>query len=258
MMKIKIICLILSLVFVVGALGVNGTYAWFVTYSGGSGRGVVHNFISGNIGYTMVGGFVDSETTPTIKPEMNLLTSLDNIPENLTSETRMYLVPIALEPDLKQGEEKVQKYVDAQLRMKVFYTYIDDAGNMADGYSVVGQSTDNRPFVAQLAADAEGKVYWQYDAQTGYFNYVNPDDGTDVIKGGLEAVDPIPMFEAMYYSGENSDIPTSVFKDKNNFTIKIAFQAKQAEYAKWTDIGEIVFAPQTQQEQPSETTSAQS
>lgn len=258
MMKTKIICLILSVVFVVGVLGVNGTYAWFVTYSGGSGRGVVHNFISGNIGYTLVGGFIDSETTTAIKPEMNLLTSLDNIPENLAPNTSMYLVPIALETDLEEGEEKVQKYIDAQLRMKVFYTYIDDAGNMADGYSVVGQSTDNRPFVAQLAADAEGNVYWQYDAETGYFNYFNPETNSDIIIGGLDAVDPIPMFEAMYYSGENSDIPTSVFKDNNKFTVKIAFQAKQAEYAKWTDIGAIVFAPKAQEEQPTETTSAQS
>ncbi|MBR2956826.1 MAG: hypothetical protein IKC20_01085, partial [Clostridia bacterium] len=208
-MKTKIICLILSLVFVVGAFGVNGTYAWFVAYGGGSGKGVVHNFLSGNIGYTLVGGFIDSQTTPTIKPEMNLLTGLENIPENLAQNTKLYLLPIALESDLAEDEEKTQKYVDAQLRMKVFYTYIDDAGNMADGYSVVGQTTDNRPFVAQLATDTEGRVYWQYDVETGYFNYVNPETNSDIIVGGLEAVDPIPMFTAMYYSGENSDIPTS-------------------------------------------------
>lgn len=249
-MKTKIICLILSLVFVVGALGVNGTYAWFVTYGSGSGRGVVHNFLSGNIGYTLVGGFIDSETTPTIKPEMNLLTGLENIPENLAQNTKLYLVPIALESDLAEGEEKTQKYIDTQLRMKVFYTYIDDVGNMADGYSIVGQATDNRPFVAQLAADVEGKVYWQYDAETGYFNYVNPETNSDIIVGGLEAVDPIPMFTALYYSGENSDIPTSVFKDKNNFTVKIAFQAKQAAYATWENIGEITFSTQ-QTEEPS-------
>ena len=251
MMKTKIICLILSLVFVVGAFGVGGTYAWFVTYGGGSGRGVVHNFLSGNIGYTLVGGFIDGETTPAIQPEMNLLTELENLPENLVQNTKLYLVPIKLESDLPEGEEKTQKYVDTQLRMKVFYTYIDDAGNMADGYSVVGQSTDSRPFVAQLATDTNGKVYWQYDAETGYFNYVNPDDGTYVIAGGLEAVDPIPLFTAMYYSGENTDIPTSVFKDKNNFTVKIAFQAKQAEYASWGDIGEITFSTQqTETEEP--------
>lgn len=250
-MKAKIICLILSLVFVIGAFGVNGTYAWFVTYGGGSGRGVVHNFISGNIGYTLVGGFIDSQTTPKIKPEMNLLTSLQTVPENLAQNTGMYLVPIALEQDVPEND-KVQKYVDTQLRMKVFYTYIDDAGNMADGYSVVGQSTDNRPFVAQLATDSNGKTYWQYDDTTGYFNYINPETNSDIIVGGLEAVDPIPMFTAMYYSGENSDIPTSVFKDKNNFTVKIAFQAKQAAYATWDNIGEITFSTQ-QTEEPSST-----
>lgn len=250
-MKAKIICLILSLVFVIGAFGVNGTYAWFVTYGGGSGRGVVHNFISGNIGYTLVGGFIDSQTTPKIKPEMNLLTSLQTVPENLAQNTGMYLVPIALEQDVPEND-KVQKYVDTQLRMKVFYTYIDDAGNMADGYSVVGQSTDNRPFVAQLATDSNGKTYWQYDDTTGYFNYINPETNSDIIAGGLEAVDPIPMFTAMYYSGENSDMPTSVFKDKNNFTVKIAFQAKQAQYATWENIGEITFSTQ-QTEEPSST-----
>ncbi len=251
-MKTKIICLILSLVFVVGAFGINGTYAWFVTYGGGSGRGVVHNFLSGNIGYNLVGGFIDSQTTPMIKPEMNLLTKLEKLPENLESDTGMYLVPIILEPDLEEGAPKTQKYVDAQLRMKVFYTYIDDAGNMADGYSVVGQATDNRPFVAQLATDTQGKAYWQYDAETGYFNYVNPETNSNIIVGGLEAVDPIPMFTALYYSGENSDIPTSVFKDNNKFTVKIAFQAKQAAYATWENIGEITFSIQ-QTEEPSST-----
>ena len=253
MMKTKIICLILSLVFVVGAFGVGGTYAWFITYAGGSGRGVVHNFLSGNIGYTLVGGFIDSETMGTIQPEVNLLTKLENIPENLEQNTKLYLVPIKLEADLPEGEEKTQKYVDAQLRMKVFYTYIDDAGNMADGYSVVGQSTDSRPFVAQLATDTNGKVYWQYDAETGYFNYVNPETNSDIIVGGLEAVDPIPLFTAMYYSGENTDIPTAVFKDNNEFTVKIAFQAKQADAA-WKDIGEITFnTQQTETEEPSST-----
>ncbi|MBQ7100610.1 MAG: hypothetical protein IJN81_03185 [Clostridia bacterium] len=253
MMKTKIICLILSLVFVVGAFGVGGTYAWFITYAGGSGRGVVHNFLSGNIGYTLVGGFIDSETMGTIQPEVNLLTKLENIPENLEQNTKLYLVPIKLEADLPEGEEKTQKYVDAQLRMKVFYTYIDDAGNMTDGYSVVGQSTDSRPFVAQLATDTNGKVYWQYDAETGYFNYVNPETNSDIIVGGLEAVDPIPLFTAMYYSGENTDIPTAVFKDNNEFTVKIAFQAKQADAA-WKDIGEITFnTQQTETEEPSST-----
>ena len=117
-MKTKIICLVLSLIFVFGAFGVNGTYAWFVTYGGGSGRGVVHNFLSGNIGYTLVGGFIDGQSVTAIKPEMNLLTELENLPENLSENTGMYLVPMALEPDLAEGEEKTQKYVDAQLRMK--------------------------------------------------------------------------------------------------------------------------------------------
>lgn len=253
-MKTKIICLVLSLVFVFGAFGVNGTYAWFVTYGGGSGRGVVHNFLSGNIGYTLVGGFIDGQSVTAIKPEMNLLTELENLPENLSENTGMYLVPMALEPDLKEGEEKTQKYVDAQLRMKVFYTYIDSAGNMADGYSIVGQATDNAPFVAQLATDTQGNVYWQYDVETGYFNYVNPETNSDIIVGGLEAVDPIPMFTAMYYSGENSDIPTSVFKNNNQFTVKIAFQAKQAAYAQWTDIGAITFSTQQTEDTSSEQT----
>lgn len=251
-MKTRIICLLLSLAFVVGAFGVNGTYAWFVTYSGGAGKGVIHNFKSGNIGYTLVGGFVASKTESdapiAIQPEENLLTVLDTVPDNLAPGTNMYLVPMELEPNLEEGENKTQKYVDAQIRVKVFYTNIDDAGNISHENSIVGQADGNTPFIAQLATDLDGNTYWRYDEQTNYFYYVNPADSSEVIKGGFDAVDPIPLFSAMYYSGENSNLPTSVFKNSNSFTVKIVFQAKQANYAEWSDIGEIKYDLQSQEE----------
>ena len=54
-MKRKIVCLLLSLVFVAGMLSANGTYAWFMDYASGDGEvQSLHNFSTGNIGYTPV------------------------------------------------------------------------------------------------------------------------------------------------------------------------------------------------------------
>ncbi len=240
-MKFKIICLILSLVFIIGAFGVNGTYAWFMTYGNGIGEGVIHNFKSGSISYTLVGGFDKSEEGQAnliIGPEQNLLKELTGLPDSLPEDTNLYIVPNPLEPDLEEGQEKTQEYVDTQLRVKVFYTYIDAAGNITHENSIVGQADEDRPFVAQLVTDSNDNPYWRYD-EDEYFYYVNPADGSEIIKGGFDAVDPIPLFSAMYYSGENADLPTSAFKNNNNFTVKIVFEAKQADYVTWEYLDEI-------------------
>lgn len=231
-MKSKIICLVLSLVFVTGAFCVNGTYAWFANYGQGIGEGVIHNFKSGSISYTLVGGFVKKEEGQSnliIAPEQNLLKPLTALPDSLPEGTKLYIVA---DPLVEEGEEKTQEYVDTQLRMKVVYTYIDSAGEFIES-SVVGQADSTLPFVAQLVTNSEDKAYWQYNEEDNYFYYKNPADGSDIIKGGFNAVDPIPMFSAMYYSGENSDLPTSAFKEDNIFTVKIVFEAKQAQFVTW-------------------------
>lgn len=240
-MKNKIICLVLSLVFVVGVFAVNGTYAWFPSYGEGAG-GVLHNFKSGNIGYTLVGDFKD--ITEKIVPKDELLAELsDDLKlEGLSEGTKLYLVGTST--------------VDTQVRLKLFYTYIDSSGTKADGDSFVSTtdlSESGAPFVAELAVDANEKSYWKYNDTDNYFYYDDPltkDDETtvdvnediNVIKAVTQenAQSIIPLFSSMYYSGKNSDLPTSAFGD-NVFNVKIVFQAKQANFAKWTDIGEIEF-----------------
>ena len=212
-MKNKIICLILSLVFIAGALGVNGTYAWFPSYGEGAG-GVLHNFKSGNLGYTLVGYFADN--TDKIEPLKNLI----------KKDKSFYLIN--------------NSSVDTQVRVKVSYTYFDAQGNRLKELSSFVSTTDNSaPFVVELATDSDSKTYWTYNEADGYFYYDDPatEGGEDAIKGLAEDVTQqiIPLFSAMYYSGEYSDLPSSSF-GTDNFVVKLSFQAKQAEYISWNDI----------------------
>lgn len=223
-MKNKIICLVLSLVFIAGVFGVNGTYAWFPSYGEGAG-GVLHNFQSGNLGYTLVGDFADN--TASIEPLQNLI----------KEDTSFYLIN--------------NSAIDTQVRVKVSYTYFDAAGNRLENLSSFVSITDNSaPFVVELAADSDSKTYWQYNDIDEYFYYtdnITAEDGTatttDVIKGLKEGTEQqiIPLFSAMYYSGENSVLPSKSFAENNIFTVKLSFQAKQAEHVTWKDLGDISF-----------------
>ncbi len=223
-MKNKIICLVLSLVFIAGVFGVNGTYAWFPSYGEGAG-GVLHNFQSGNMGYTLVGDFADN--TASIEPLQNLV----------KEDTSFYLIN--------------NSAIDTQVRVKVSYTYFDAAGNRLEALSSFVSTSDNgAPFVAELATDSDSKTYWQYNDADEYFYYTDTseaEDGTaattDVIKGLAEGTEQqiIPLFSAMYYSGKNSVLPSKSFAENNTFTVKLSFQAKQAEHVTWKDLGDISF-----------------
>lgn len=230
-MKNKIICLVLSLVLVSGLLCANGTYAWFMTFSGaGSDAQSLHNLSAGNIGYSLYGNF-KSNTDERIEPKENLLADLsaEEIADlNLADGTRMCLTGTSL--------------VDTQVRIKVLYTYIDADGKKGDGYDYVGTTDTGAPFVVELAKDSGNKTYWQYNETDNYFYYCDSETSEDTVPGVSDNNSHvIPLFSAMYYSGEYTDIPTSVFKDDNVFTVKIIFEAKQADYVTWEAIGEIGF-----------------
>ncbi len=228
-MKSKIICLVLSLAFIAGMLSINGTYAWFIDYAlGDGGAQSLHNLSTGNIGYTLVGSFKTMDENKRIQPEFELLAELDASTKQAagiteTTDNKMYLISTSL--------------VDTQVRVKVFYTYIDTMGVMSDDYQFVGPGA---PFVAE--ADEN---YWTYSEVDNYFYYQpSAEDAADYIPGisGETTQYLIPLFSSLRYSGESSELPTSVFKSNNKFSVKIVFQAKQADYAQWSDIGEIVFS----------------
>ncbi|MBR6620653.1 MAG: hypothetical protein IKK85_09935 [Clostridia bacterium] len=220
-MKNKIICLVLSLVFIAGVFGVNGTYAWFPSYGEGAG-GVLHNFQSGNMGYTLVGDFADN--TASIEPLQNLV----------KEDASFYLIN--------------NSAIDTQVRVKVSYTYFDAAGNRLEALSSFVSTSDNgAPFVAELATDSNSKTYWSYNDADGYFYYDDPAiEGTDdTIQGLAENVTQqiIPLFSAMYYSGKNSVLPSGSFGEGKTITVKLIFEAKQAEHVTWKVLGEIEKVP---------------
>lgn len=214
-MKNKIICLVLSLVFIAGVFGVGGTYAWFPSYGEGAG-GVLHNFKSGNMGYTLTGEFIAN--TDKIEPLQNLV------------EKDFYLIN--------------NSDIDTQVRVKVSYTYFDATGNRLEELNSFVSTEDNSaPFVVELAADSDSKTYWTYNDADGYFYYDDPatEDTDDTIQGLAENVTQqiIPLFSAMYYSGEYSVLPSSSFGDGNTITVKLIFEAKQKAHVEWEVMGTV-------------------
>lgn len=214
-MKSKIICLVLSLVFLLGIFGVNGTFAWFIDYEGiGEGVSSLHNFKSGNIDYVVSeGGLKTLSAGERIQPEKELLAA----PLTLINRSS----------------------VDTQLRIKVYYTYFKADSSSASGYvksdnhSLVGETA---PFVADIDEN-----YWKYNLYDDCFYYETAETSIISAMTNEEAPQTIPLFTSMRYSGENSILPTTAFKDDNVFKITLVFQAKQANYVEWEDIGEIQF-----------------
>ncbi len=241
-MKRKIICLVLSLIFVFGIFGANGTYAWFVEFRGGSDIQSLHNLRSGNIGFTLYGDFRDSSELGTIQPgpiefegntnPYELLTTL-SLPEEITSN-------IDFDAELYSGYNMLiatTSSVASEIRFKVFYTYpvpvAEGTEGAVDGYLLeqVSAVGDTSPMYADF-----DESLWSYSSDD-YFTY----NGEIPAVGDGEAPKLIPIFKSLYYNGNYSDLPTSVFKDSNNFTVQIQFQAKQANFAEWEDIGELTF-----------------
>ncbi len=220
-MKNKIICLVLSLAFVLGVWGANGTYAWFVVDLA-NGQSLVHNFTAGDISYTLTGDFVESGKIGLIKPEQELL------------QSELTLINASTIP--------------TNLRVKVFYTYfvpaedpslVPEGIEIVNGYAVIHDcATVGEGAPLTIEYDQE---HWEI-ASDDCFYYTN---GTDSVipaaeQGGENL--SIPLFSKLYYSGANTVLPTSAFAgDNNEFNIKIVFQAKQANFAEWTDIGTITL-----------------
>ncbi len=232
-MKSKIICLVLSLVLVVGLFGASGTYAWFATYGEGSG-GILHNFKTGNIGYTLVGSF--SLPDGNIQPEVELLSELENnfVYDGIPEGVKMYLSNNSL--------------VDTQLRVKITYTYFDFENKQVTDIDYDG--AENSPLFVGIAegwnflavgeetTNADGTPASKEGRVGGYFYYGDEDTA---IPDVAESTQYIPLFTSLKYSGPNSDFPANLYDEDTKFTVKVIFEAKQADYVTWEVIGEMGF-----------------
>lgn len=223
-MKNKIICLVLSLVFIIGMFACGGTYAWFFTYGDAAG-GILHNFRSNNIGYTVIGSFVFGDekynsSKGFIEPEMELLKPIDTEVIADPGEYRMYVLNTST--------------ISTQLRVKVTYTYFDENGNITD---LVYDASETSPFVADTA---EGWVY-----SDGYLYYGAEGENAVVapVTEGEESY--IPLFRSLKYSGPNSDFRADWYNPEGGeyttFSVNVTFEAKQEEFVTWEILGSVGF-----------------
>ena len=179
-----------------------GTFAWFTDLQ--ASRTV---FEVGDIRYELKGGA--EETDRVVVPG-----------EPLFSQGGMYLTNLS--------------NVDTQLRIRLMIGYVDAAG------SEVLPST---PYGPGLLYDGVNPITdlieitpaagWEFDAGTKCFNHAADGELITVPAHEGDGDADIAVFSAMRLGGESITAEYS----KAAFHIKFIFQAKQAEYAKWSDIG---------------------
>ncbi len=226
-MKNKIICLVLSVVLLVGLAGANGAYAWFTLSSGGSlgGAGGKHSFSTGNVGYILTGSFSTDFDSSKIIPEDELLASFD-AEADVTD-----IAKISDHPECKMFIESTSS-IDTQLRIKVVYGYGDEK-------EVAFDNSTTSPLTVELTNPES----WDYNG--GYLYYGAFDEATQssavipAFDATQEEASPavIPLFNSIRYSGENTE--SSMISGKENLKVKVIFEARQSEIAKWSTVGEI-------------------
>ncbi len=219
-MKNRIICLVLSLVLIVGLAGANGAYAWFFAGSGGgAGAGGTHWLTTGNVGYTLVGDFkeftsddADNPIIP-IVPEDRLLADLSEDKVLADYENcKMYLSNTSS--------------VDSELRIKVTYGY------GKNGAIVVYDGAETSP----LTVEFTNSDLWSYDSANGYFVFVadivNPNPVIPAHDAAAENAESfvIPMFNSIRYSGENTE---SDMISGESLTVTVTIELRQSQYVDW-------------------------
>ena len=225
-MKNKIICLVLSVVLLVGLAGANGAYAWFTLSSGGSlgGAGGKHSFSTGNVGYILTGSFSTDFDSSKIIPEDELLASFDAEADATDIEK------ISEYADCKMFIESTSS-IDTQLRIKVVYGYGDEA-------EVSFDNSATSPLTVALTDSS----LWSYNG--GYLYYGAFDEVTQssavipAFDASKEGTTPtvIPLFNSIRYSGENTE--NSMISGKT-LNVKVIFEARQSEFVDWTQVGTI-------------------
>ncbi len=225
-MKNKIICLVLSVVLLVGLAGANGAYAWFTLSSGGSlgGIGGKHSFSTGNVGYVLTGNFSSDFDSTKIVPEDELLASFD-AELNATD-----IAKISQYPDCKMFIESTSS-ITTQLRIKVVYGYGDES-------DVAFDNSETSPLTVELTDSS----LWSYNGGYLYYGVYNEKTKSSAVipafdvtaEGATPTV--IPLFDSIRYSGVNTE--NSMISGKA-LNVKVIFEARQSDFVDWTQVGTI-------------------
>lgn len=221
-MKNKIICLVLSVVLLVGLAAANGAYAWFTLSAGGSlgGAGGKHSFSTGNVGYVLTGDFSSEFDSSKIVPEDELIAVLSaENSEKVSSYT-----------DCKMFIENTSP-IDTQLRIKVVYGYGDET-------EVAFDNSETSP----LTVDFTDSSLWSYNGGYLYYGAFDEESQSSAVIPAFDATAEgatptvIPLFNSIRYSGENTQ---SEMISGKTLHVKVIFEARQSEFVDWTQVGTI-------------------
>lgn len=226
-MKNKIICLVLSVVLLVGLAGANGAYAWFTLSSGGSlgGANGKHIFNTGNVGYMLTGSFSTDFDSSKIIPEDELLASFDAEADATDIEK------ISDHPECKMFIESTSS-IDTQLRIKVVYGYGDEK-------EVAFDNSEASP----LTVEFTDPTLWSYNGGYLYYGAFDETKQSSAVIPAFDATaegatpNVIPLFNSIRYSGENTE--SSMISGKENLKVKVIFEARQSDFVDWTKVGTI-------------------
>ncbi len=204
-MKTRIrIIVVSSLLLIMGSLAVLGiTYGWIAL-----GTGYTSNVINvGDLRYTLSGSFITDDTT--IVPNDELVNNAFTINN--------------------------QSPIDSQLRLKITYTRITNAGGIPipeTDYVFKNDSEDHLAvnFTSTFTFSDGDAIPDEHDDD--YWYYITPDN---VI---LAASGSIPLLDSLYYDGNE----TSIDYNQQDIAVKITIEVKQSGNVTWEELATYDFA----------------
>ena len=216
-MKKRFPVLIGFLAVVIGVIAVGSSLGWFQIDDTGRQKAQLIEY--GDMDYTLVGGcdihpaYIDESSNEYAAPGENMIYS---------KNSQDKWVP---------GPLKVlnKSTITTNLRVKIEYSWWNsDLLPLPGLVTVVYSPTQNADFTVDFAVPAN----WVFDSGTGFWNYLPGGNSIPAVADPVNG-EEITLINSMGYS---SAITVGSHYETKNVNVSLKVEAKQADYADWTDV----------------------
>jgi len=197
---------------VIGVIAVGSSLGWFQIDETGRQKSQLIEY--GDMDYTLVGGcdihpaYIDESSNEYAAPGENMI--------------YVESTPGVWEPGALKSNNK--STITTNLRVKIMYSWWNGASLETVTYS----PTQKADFTVDFAVPAN----WVYDSGTGFWNYLPGGNSIPAVADPVNG-EEITLINSMGYS---SAITVGSHYETKNVNVSLKVEAKQADYADWTDV----------------------
>lgn len=213
-MKRRIAALILSIAIVVGILSYQGSFAWFVS-SASKNQYISVAVVNYGSGASLDSMNVYDDGTTYIMPGDNLIV--------LNGVSSKFVVTNS-------------SSINTQIRLKIEYTsYESGSAN-----TVTYQGSDDEPLSVTFPENKWS--FYKSSDEDSYFYYMGSEYKTQQLQSLDDVYDikptetSIEAIDSISYKNDSSVVSADVYSN-SNVSVKIVFEAKQADFVSWETIG---------------------